>query len=200
MHNALLGLGLAALLGTAPPPDDEDDTQANLAETDFAYWAETLGLPIQRSACFVEPDTETATCYGTLGNTLDAFQAPANDDGSWSDFTPLFLPLAASQVPTTTGAAPTTSTMTIETAPAEPATTFGDGTWLVGVDIAPGSYRAPGGGDCHWARFADLNGEDIIITNEFSTTNSQVLVEIMAGDVAFATNGCGTWATIPSST
>jgi len=41
-----------------------------------------------------------------------------------------------------------------------PATEFGDGTYLVGTDIAPGSYRSDGpaaAGRCSWARLQDAS-------------------------------------------
>jgi len=37
---------------------------------------------------------------------------------------------------------------------------FGEGTYEVGVDIAPGKYRSPGGDSCYWARL-DANQETI---------------------------------------
>jgi len=45
-------------------------------------------------------------------------------------------------------------------APPGPATAFGDGTFLVGTDIAAGSYRSSGpppgaSGPCSWARLRD---------------------------------------------
>ena len=42
--------------------------------------------------------------------------------------------------------------------------TFGDGTHVVGLDIQPGIYRAPGGDTCIWQRLSGLSGEyqDII--------------------------------------
>jgi hypothetical protein len=32
------------------------------------------------------------------------------------------------------------------------ATSFGDGTWAVGFEIAPGTCVAPGGSECYWSR------------------------------------------------
>ncbi len=75
------------------------------------------------------------------------------------------------------------------------ATTIAEGTWLVGSDIAPGTYRTQTEGDgifdsCYWARLSDLSGElDAIIANE--NVSGQGLVTIEASDFAFET-GC-TW-------
>jgi hypothetical protein len=77
-----------------------------------------------------------------------------------------------------------------ETAPASPASEFGDGTYQVGVHIKPGTYRADGEGTCYWARLSDfsqdLNG---IITNG----NNPTTIEISKSDAGFTTTGCGTW-------
>ena len=70
---------------------------------------------------------------------------------------------------------------------------FGDGTYLVGVDIGPGIYRAPGGAICQWERLSGLGGEfDDIIAMDF-TENSRQLVEVKATDVAFKVSACGRW-------
>lgn len=66
--------------------------------------------------------------------------------------------------------------------------TFGDGVYLVGTDVPPGSYLARGGGDCYWARLED--GSQDIIDNHIGT--GQVRVTINAGEL-FETQGCGTW-------
>jgi hypothetical protein len=52
-------------------------------------------------------------------------------------------------------------------APAGPLTQFGDGKYLVGTDVAAGSYKSngprPGGlGHCYWARHKDDTGSNII--------------------------------------
>ncbi len=68
----------------------------------------------------------------------------------------------------------------------------GNGTYLVGEDIKPGTYRSSGSGDCYWARLSSTDGElGSIITNSFGS-GAQV-VTIRSGDVAFETSGCGEW-------
>lgn len=73
----------------------------------------------------------------------------------------------------------------------------GDGTYVVGKDIEPGTYRTEGpqGGiitDCYWARLSGTSGEpDDIIANE--VTKGRTTVTIEGGDKAFSTNGCKTW-------
>jgi hypothetical protein len=79
--------------------------------------------------------------------------------------------------------------------PAGPRTSFDDGTWLVGADIAPGRYRAtvPAGGHCYWARLRNTTGgSDSIIANDLKD-KGQSVVTILKSDNAFETSGCGTW-------
>lgn len=69
---------------------------------------------------------------------------------------------------------------------------FGDGTHLVGSDIQDGLYTAPGSGLCYWERESDLSGQlSGIIANGLSA--GVQLVAVAATDVAFKTQGCGTW-------
>ena len=77
--------------------------------------------------------------------------------------------------------------------PPGPKTTFGDGTYLVNTDIQPGTYKSSGTGQCYWARLSSADGSlGSIIANDIS--NGAAVVTIAASDVAFKSNGCGTWA------
>ncbi|MFE7798060.1 hypothetical protein [Nocardia sp. NPDC057440] len=91
------------------------------------------------------------------------------------------------------------------TAAAVPANTMpGDGLYLVGVDISPGTWEAPGTQDkangCDWRRLRKVEGDNTdqhyIINNEF-TRLSPVRAEIKATDVAFKTVNCGPWHMLP---
>jgi len=74
-----------------------------------------------------------------------------------------------------------------------PISSIPDGTWLVGEEVPPGRYAAPGGGDCYWERLSDFRGEtDGIISNHFGP--GRQVVEIEASDVGFQTLNCGEWA------
>jgi hypothetical protein len=67
--------------------------------------------------------------------------------------------------------------------------TFGDGTYLVGRDIPPGSYVARrAGGGCYWER-TSRNGSNIIL-NHFGA--GQARASVNRGEL-FSTQGCGTW-------
>lgn len=89
-------------------------------------------------------------------------------------------------------AAPTVTVTAKPAAPPEAATTMEeDGTYLVGTDVKPGTYRSSGGGTCYWARLRDLNGDiDSIIANNIG---SNPVVTIKKSDKAFETSRCGEW-------
>jgi hypothetical protein len=70
--------------------------------------------------------------------------------------------------------------------------TFGDGTYIVGKTVAPGSYRAPGGSNCYWERDRNFSGGDnSIIAND--TPAGPTLTTISPSDKGFQTSGCGRW-------
>ncbi|MCH7485242.1 MAG: hypothetical protein IIA90_08885 [Chloroflexi bacterium] len=73
---------------------------------------------------------------------------------------------------------------------------FGDGTWLVGEEIAPGIWRnSDSSANCYWERLSGFGGTfGEIIANEFDDTIQTV--EIKATDVGFSATRCGTWIKI----
>jgi hypothetical protein len=76
--------------------------------------------------------------------------------------------------------------------PAQPATSFGDGTYMVGQSIVAGTYSAPGGSSCYWERRSDVSGSvSGVIANDFGAITPTVT--IAAIDVAFDSTSCGTW-------
>ena len=74
-----------------------------------------------------------------------------------------------------------------------PVTSFGEGTYRVGEDIMPGTYRAPGtSGNCYWERAKDTEGgSDSIISNHWAPGPS--VVTISPSDAVFQSQRCGTW-------
>jgi hypothetical protein len=80
-------------------------------------------------------------------------------------------------------------------APAGPLTTFSDGTYQVGVDIAAGRYKTPGPDGnsaldiCYWQRSKDDSGEfDALIANEIVKGPGSVTVK--KGEFASVNGGC----------
>jgi hypothetical protein len=78
------------------------------------------------------------------------------------------------------------------TPPAQSATSFGDGDWVVGEQIPPGRYRSDGSGECYWERASGFSHNfDEIIANDF-VESGPVVVEVAAGE-RFTVATCGTW-------
>ncbi|UTR11075.1 hypothetical protein MM300_01710 [Evansella sp. LMS18] len=74
-------------------------------------------------------------------------------------------------------------------------TEFGDGQYLVGVDIEPGKYRNDSASGGYWARLSGFDGElDNIISNDI--IEGSVIVEISSSDYGFETTRSGTWTKI----
>lgn len=88
--------------------------------------------------------------------------------------------------------------------PAGPATTItADGTYVVGTDISPGTYKSAGPASgspiCSWARLNKLSSitdTDAIILNGNNTGSGFVTIE--PSDVAFAVQSCQPWQEIGS--
>ena len=72
-------------------------------------------------------------------------------------------------------------------------TSFGEGTYIVKTDIAPGTYRSKAGKDCYWARLRDFTGATIgsILANGIGSAHP--VVTIKSGDRGFTSRSCGTW-------
>jgi tetratricopeptide (TPR) repeat protein len=63
------------------------------------------------------------------------------------------------------------------------------GTYIVGKDIQPGTYKGQAGSDimnsCYWARLSNVSGDDDIIANDNAT--GQFYVQIKSSDFALQT-------------
>lgn len=73
------------------------------------------------------------------------------------------------------------------------ANTINEGTWTVGVDVEPGTYRTTGPvtGTCYWAIFRSGTNKDDIVQNDIVKGGSPT-VTIAAGQ-DFETSRCGSW-------
>lgn len=87
-----------------------------------------------------------------------------------------------------------TKTVTVTVAPPPPpgpkTSIETDGMFVVGTDIAPGTYRSTGKYGCYWARLRTLDTNDIIDNN---VGDGPQVIEIQPGDKAFMTRNCGSW-------
>jgi hypothetical protein len=73
-------------------------------------------------------------------------------------------------------------------------TTFGEGKFVVGTDIAPGTYRTTGPAghlDCYWERLKRTPGADPIIANNLGRGPATVTID--GNDGAFQTRWCSIW-------
>ncbi|MCH9666621.1 MAG: hypothetical protein K0U80_01950 [Actinomycetia bacterium] len=65
-----------------------------------------------------------------------------------------------------------------------------DGSYAVGIDIAPGSYQSAGpvdDGACYWKRTA---GDELV---DNALTKKPAFVQILPTDTTFSTSDCQTW-------
>jgi hypothetical protein len=71
----------------------------------------------------------------------------------------------------------------------------GDGTFLVGKDIKPGTYRSAGTSSlaCTYTRMKDLSGSLGSIIDSGVQSQGPSVVTISPSDGAFKTSGCETW-------
>jgi len=78
---------------------------------------------------------------------------------------------------------------------ASPTAPFTEGTYIVGTDIAPGTWRSESGSNCYWARLKGFSGElGNTIANDI--TGPSAIVTIDAGDAGFDNTRCGTWTKV----
>lgn len=139
----------------------------------------------------VPPPTATA-----IGRVVDVGAAPIV-----AAATPTPVPIRAA--PTAIPAAPTAPTprpaapspVGVAATPSAPAGQLADGTYVVGTDIAPGTYRTAGGPHCYWARLKGFGGASgDVVTNGLPTATE--LVTVAPSDVGFTSRGCGAWTKV----
>jgi hypothetical protein len=83
-------------------------------------------------------------------------------------------------------------TVTVTAKPAGPSGSIpGDGTYIVGAEVKPGTYKAPGGELCYWAR---LDGQGELLDNHLGA--GQAVATIRKTDKGFESSGCGEWKRI----
>lgn len=121
-------------------------------------------------------------------------------------------PAAACAAPYPIGAGPTTTvTRYITPAPSvaapaipvsAPNTMPTDGTYLVGTDIAPGTYKsaashANNSSYCKWSRLSDLSGTSTAETATGADPGTTFVI-ITPADKAFKTQDCLPWELVPN--
>lgn len=165
----------------AGPPDHRP--WAERAWTRFRAWptwaqaGAWIGLAVVVVAATAGGEgTETAVTGSEPGTATTEPRTPAERDTT------------TERDPTTTTEAPTTTTTEPPTTTTLPG--FGDGTLLVGSELAPGRWTSEG--DCYWERLSGVGGTfDEIITND--NPSGQAIVDIAPSDAAFNSSRCGRW-------
>ncbi len=133
----------------------------------------------------------TASCYwARLRNLTGQGDIIANDFGSGPrllEVLPTDLAIESS------GCAPWAEIIGPVTS--SPTAAFTDGMYLVGVDVAPGTWRSDGTGTgCYWARLRNINGTSDIIANNLQT--APAVVTVLPSDLAISVSGCGRWSRV----
>ena len=77
--------------------------------------------------------------------------------------------------------------------PGRELTSFGDGTWQVGADVAPGTYTTAGGPACQYSLRAAVTGSDIVA----NTVGRGPATVVLSDDGYVETSGCSTWTRTP---
>jgi hypothetical protein len=183
---ATLAPAVTAAATSAPP------TVAAAAPTPFNFGSGKKLVPTEVAAGTYRMRTPAPGCYwerlSGLGGTFGEILANGNPPG------PEIVTIAATDKAfNSTRCAPWSADLSaITTSPTAP---FGDGTWQVAIDIAPGTWRSTGGTTCYWQRMRGFSGTftDIIANDN---TGPSTIVEIGAGDKAFSSSRCGTWTKV----
>jgi hypothetical protein len=73
--------------------------------------------------------------------------------------------------------------------------TINEGTWAVGVDVQPGTYRTKDAvsGHCYWGIYSDANGRNIVAND--IVTGGRPTVTLKNGQF-FKNDGCGDWGKV----
>lgn len=126
-------------------------------------------------------------CIGGLANAFGNKSSDSSNSPAAQASTPTTAPTQQQGTPTPTPTPKPTPTPT----PTVPH--FSDGTYQVGKDIKPGTYRTrTGSSGCYYARLSGFGGStDEIIANNL--TDAPAVVTIAPTDKGFTTERCGTW-------
>lgn len=125
-----------------------------------------------------------------------------------SSFMPPIYPGTTVSIPPpgpTSAAPPLSTTSTTTTTTPATRTLPGDGTFRMGTDLQPGTYRSQGGESCYWERLRGFGGQTADIIANGAGILPQTIY-IPSTDAAFRSQGCAPWSlqsegsTTPSST
>ena len=169
----------------APPP---------APDVTFGPGRHRVGSDIAAGRYFADP---AHGCYwerqsgtgGTAAETI-AFDFVAFDAGQW-----IVDVLASDAAFETNGACGRWSNRSRDVEPS----VIAPGMWLVGSQIAPGTYRSTASLGCYWERLRDFtSSHESVIAADTSGSSATVFVTIVPTDAGFmSTAECGTWTAAP---
>jgi hypothetical protein len=165
----------------------EETTSGEVAESTFGDGEHRVGADIT-AGTYRAPHAESGCYWARLrdfSGELDAILANSNESG------PTVVTIKSTDAGfESNGCGSWTSDLSQVT---DSRTSFGDGTYIVGVDIAPGRFASQAGSGCYWARLRSFTGDfDAIIAND--NPSGRAVVEISRADRGFQSKGCGIWS------
>lgn len=149
----------------------------------FSVGATAMMTPEARAAATAPRPTKTVDKTTTATATVTGSQS-----------VPSTTP--APTVTVTATATVTTATTTTVTAAAPPPADsgIGDGSYLVGSEIAVGTWKSSGGGSFCYADTEDKAGN--ILEQEVSGAGGSVIIRVKAGAYTFTSRDCGSWTKV----
>jgi hypothetical protein len=174
--------------GGTPPPPTPRSTPTSSAAFSFGAGKKLVGSEVPAGT--YRTRAATSGCYwerlSGLGGTFSEIIANEFTDGF------VVVTIAPTDVAFSSSRCGSFS-QNLAAVTASPTAAFSTGTFIVGVDIAPGTWRSNGTASCYWERERSFTGSlGDIIANDFTT--GPTIVSISATDKGFKTNaGCGTW-------
>ena len=174
----------------SPTPGESATPAPTAAGGSFGDGIRTVGLDVSPGTYRTRQASEF--CYwarlsGFSGNDSDII-ADSVDEGGVSVVT-----IVASDAGFESDGCGTWTT-DLSSVTSSPQAAFSDGTYIVGTDIAPGTWSTSDATDtCYWERTSGFGAslEEVIDSNAGST------VTIEPSDTGFYTAGCGTWNYVP---
>jgi hypothetical protein len=184
--------GQVSTLGSSAATGSPPATSATVAATSkfasFGDGAHTVGTEIQPGT--YRTRTGSPGCYFArlkgFGGTVDDVLANENTDA----------PAVVTITATDKGfESQRCSRWTADLSAITLSTNFGDGDYIVGTDIQPGTYKNSGQQGCYYARLSGFGHTvDDVIAND--NTDNVAIVTIAPTDKGFEATRCGTWTKV----
>lgn len=174
---------------SAPEPEPEPEPTPEPEEPNFSDGTHQVGTDIQPGT-YRTREGSPGCYYARLAgfsNEMDDIIANGNASG----------PAVVTVEPTDAGfESQGCGTWTQDlSAITESKTSFDEGTYIVGEDIEPGTYKNSGSSGCYYARLSGYTGDmSNIIAN--GNTDTSTVVTIVQTDAGFESQGCGKWTKI----